>query len=215
MRHLAIDFETSGLSPERHAPVQIGVAVMEDGDVLASEEWTVGPTLHWKTGKVEREYDVRALEVSGASWPKIKASPPPKVVVAHMADFAKKHGASDLPVVAFNAPFDLAFYSTLLWLASDWHPTVRGLKVQPIPPFCGPWHCALMIARRELSLSQYSLNDVAGVFQLSRSGETHSALEDAVLAGRVYCALTGALDRRVPSLAAGAPVGGDEETQNE
>lgn len=67
--------------------------------------------------------------------------------------------------------------------ASDWHPTERGVKVQPVPPFCGPWECALMRARRDLRLSRYSLDEVAGALGLSRSSDTHGALEDAVLAG--------------------------------
>lgn len=212
MRVLACDFETSGTDPNRHAPVSVGYAVMEGQVEIASGEWTIGPTHHWKTGQIEREYDVRALEVSGASWPKIKASPQPKVVVAHMAEFAKKHGCADLPVVAFNAPFDLAFYSTLLWLASDWHPTDRGVKVQPAPPFYGPWFCALMLARRELSLAKYDLDTVAAHFGLSRSSDRHSALEDAILAGRAFDRLT-APPGAVPgtSIAAGAAPGGTEE----
>lgn len=188
---LALDFETGGTDPNRHAPTSIGCAVMEGDEVIASDERYIGPTLHWKTGKIEREYDVRALEVSGTSWPKVKSSPPPKVVVAQLAEFADKNAAADLPVVAFSAPFDMGFYSTLLWLASDWHPTERGVKVQPKPPFCGPWTCALLLARKSLDLPDYSLDTVAGHFGLSRSEDRHSALEDAILAGKVYARLAG------------------------
>lgn len=210
MKVLALDFETSGTDPRRHAPVSVGYAVMEGADVLASEELYVGPTRHWKTGRIEREYDVCALEVSGASWPKVKASPPPAVAVGHMARFAEAHGAAGLTVVAFKASFDMAFYDELLWLASDWHPTERGVKVQPPPPFCGPWQCALALARRSLSLRSYTLDDVAAHFGLSRPSDRHGALEDAVLCGRVYARLAEAVSGQESPIAmpGAAPAGG-------
>jgi len=192
MRFLALDFETGGTDPNKNAPVQLGVSVFEDGEPGASMEWLIGPTFHWKTGKCEREYTVAALEVSGISWPKIKAAPAPKAIVAELSAWAFANDAVNLPVVAFNAPFDLAFYSTLMFLASDWHPSQKGVKVQPEPPLLGPWQCALMLARAELhGLDDYRLDTVAGHFGLSRKGEAHGALEDAILAGRVYMNLLG------------------------
>ena len=208
-RFIALDFETSGLDPNRHAPVSIGIAIFEDGHPTGeSLEGLIGPTTHWKTGKVEREYTVAALEVSGIKWADIKKAAHPKAVVADIATWAKMFGCSDLPIVAFNAPFDFAFYSQLLYMASDWHPTERGVKIQPVPPLCGPWYCAKMLARRELDLSNYSLDDVAARFGLARESEKHSALEDAVLAGRVFHALSGVAASQFIT-AGTAPEGGE------
>lgn len=207
-RFIALDFETSGLDPQRHAPVSIGVALFEDGEVGPEFEMHVGPTRHWKTQRIEREYDLCALEVSGASWPKIKSSPPPAHVVHELRCHIDNWEANDLPVVAFNAPFDFAFYSQLLFMSSDWHPTERGVRVQPVPPLCGPWYCAKMLARRELQLTNYSLDDVAAYFGLSRTGDKHGALEDAILAGRIYDRLTetGAKERSSIADAPAAPL---------
>lgn len=185
MRYLSADFETSGRSHERHAPVSLGLAVMEGENVLASTEFMIGPTKHWKTGEIEREYDVNALKISGTSWKDVLAAPHPKVVVGQITDFADENDARDLPIKAFNAPFDISFYSLLLYLASDWHPTIKGVKVQPKPPLLGAWQCVLMRARAELSLPDYKLDTVAAHFGLSRSGEKHGALEDAILCGRI------------------------------
>lgn len=191
MRIVSIDFETGGTDPNRNAPVQLGVALMDGPDVVASQEWLIGPTLHWKTGKIEREYTANALEISGIPWSKIKAAPLPKAVVQDLDAWVTAHGCATHPVVSYNAPFDLSFYSTLLWLASDWHPTEKGVKVQPAPPLLGPWHCALMLARAAYPQSpDHKLDSVAARFGLSRSTDKHGALEDAVLAGLVFHELT-------------------------
>lgn len=207
MRFVAIDFETSGLDPRRHAPVSLGAALFEDSEPVERQEWRIGPTLHWKTGAVEREYDVNALSVSGSTWPQIKAAPQPKDVVRALAAWSQARSLLREPVVAFNAAFDLPFYSLLLFLASDWHPRERGVKVQPKPPLAGPWHCALTLARAGLDLSDYKLDTVAAHFGLAREGDAHGALEDAVLAGRIFARLTGAgVSETLPSVVgAGEP----------
>lgn len=191
MKILALDFETSGTDPSRHAPVQLGLAVMDGNDVLASAEWIIGPTLHWKTGKIEREYSVTALEVSGLSWKAIKTAPLPAAIVSEARRFVAENSAEHLPVWAYNASFDHGFMSTLMFLASDWHPTVRGVKVRPKPFLLGGWHCAMEFAMNSLDLEDYKLDTVAAHFGLSRSTDKHGALEDSILAGRVYHALCG------------------------
>ncbi len=191
MRILSLDFETSGVDPSRNAPVQLGLAVMEGDEVLASAEWVIGPTLHWKTGKIEREYSITVLEVSGLTWKAIKSAPLPVEVIEEARRFVVENGAESLPVWAYNASFDHGFMSTLMFLASDWHPSIRGLKVRPKPLFLGGWHCAMELAMAELDLADYKLDTVAGYFGLSRSTDKHGALEDAILAGKVYHALCG------------------------
>lgn len=185
-RFIALDFETGGLDPNRNAPVSLGCAIFEGGQVAQKQEWIIGPTLHWKTGKIERVYEVNALEISGISWPRIKSAPKPNVIVAEMTKWAKEHDATKLPIVAFRASFDFGFYSSLLFLASDWHPSIKGVKVQPRPPLIGPWYCALQIAQSQLTLDDYRLDTVAGHFGLSRASDLHGALEDAILAGQVF-----------------------------
>jgi DNA polymerase III epsilon subunit-like protein len=189
---LALDFESGGTDPNRHAPVQLGVAVMENGEVLHSAEWLIGPTFHWKTGKIERSYEVAALEVSGIGWKAIKSAPHPKQIVRELREWVDSVGAAELPIVAFNAPFDMAFYSTLLFLASDWHPTTRGVRVRPASPLMGGWHCAMLRFHEQFGdrYDDVKLDTAAGHFGLSRESASHGALEDAILAGRIYHALT-------------------------
>lgn len=187
MKFLALDFETSGLDHKRHAPVTLGIALMENGSVLESKEWLFGPPM--TNGKIAREYDVCALEINGMSWKRIKGGDPIAVVMAELTQWLLDFEAHALPVVAFNAPFDLGWYSECLFLGGSWNQHLRRFETFK-PPLVGPWHCARLMAVDSLNLDTYSLDAVLAHFGLSRSGDAHGALEDAILAGKVYHALT-------------------------
>ncbi|MCH8978299.1 MAG: 3'-5' exonuclease [Armatimonadetes bacterium] len=187
-RILALDFETSGLDPKRHAPVTLGVALMEGEEVIASQEWLFAPPVY--KGKVNREYDIVALGMSGHTWTTIKRDGlAHSVVCLNLAAWALKNECREAMIVAFNAPFDLAFYSELMFLGGSWSQERRCYQTFT-PPLLGPWQCARMLAADRLDLPRYSLDAVAEHFGLSRKGDTHGALEDAILAGRVFHRLT-------------------------
>lgn len=155
---------------------------MDEGEIVAGSEWWIAPPRDRK-GRISREYSVPALEVSATSWPKLKREGlSARRVVEELAEFAKEYQAAELPVVSFNAAFDLAWYSDLLFLAAS---RERGFRI-PRSPLLGPWHCALMRARASLTLSAFTLDQVAAAFELSRATESHGALTDATLAGRVW-----------------------------
>lgn len=191
MRFLALDFETSGLDPKRNAPVTLGVQLFVDGEPFggACREWTVAPP-RGKDGKVTREYDVVALKISGKTLAQIEQGMSAQDVCAELRQFARTYNAQFLPVVAFNAPFDFAFYSELLFMAGSWNQAERRYEGFP-PPLAGPWQCARMLAAvKAPEIGKYSLDSVSAHFGLSRSSEKHGALEDSVLCGRVFCELT-------------------------
>jgi DNA polymerase III epsilon subunit-like protein len=196
-RFLALDFETSGTDPRRHAPVSLGVALMEGPEVLDSREWIIAPPKHYKTGRVEREYDVFALKVSGLTLAQIERGLTAIQVCGQLADWSRSNGSKDLAVVAFNASFDLSFYSDLLFLGGRYDTPSRAFKPFT-PPLTGPWQCARMIAQTSVDLPKYDLDTVANHFGFERSTDKHGALEDAILAGRVYAALS-AIHSEVPA----------------
>jgi len=189
LRFLTLDFETSGLDHKTHAPVSLGVALMEGSDVVDSKEWLLAPPTD-KNGKITREYAVNALEISSYTWPQIKRDGMPiAAVMAELTGFAAAHNAHGLTVVAFNAPFDLGWYSECLFLSGSWNQHLRRFETF-VPPLVGPWQCARLLAVTSgLGLERYDLDTVARHFGLSRSTEKHGALEDAILAGRIYSAL--------------------------
>lgn len=209
MRILALDCETGGLTPGINQIVTIGVAVMESGEVLSRQEWIVGPKRHWKSGKIERVYDVSAMEVHGASWSRIKSAPPADQVVREMHQWSKENQAKELPIVAFNAQFDFGFYSDLLFMAGQFD-RGRDAFFPAWPPFIGGWHCAMLLAKDVFpGLPGYRLDNVAEHFGLSRSGEFHGALEDAILAGKVWHRLESMKRADVGSSPASSPLCGE------
>lgn len=185
MRIIAADFETSGLDFNRHAPVTLGLAVMEGGEVIREIEYTFAPPM--KDGKITREYDVCALQISGTSWKKIQGGSPASVIMRAVEQFVGDDAAAT--VVAFNAPFDFQWYSTCLFLGGSWNQHQRRFETFK-PPLTGPWQCVRMMAVHALDLERYDLNTVSAYFGMERIGEKHGALEDAILAGKIYAALT-------------------------
>lgn len=191
MRFLALDFETSGLDPKRHAPVSLGVALFQDGHPDAQEEWLFQPPRD-RTGRIGREYDVCALEVSGKTWTQLKREGAPHQEVCRaLQEWAAKNNCREATIVAFNAPFDLAFYGELLFLAGAYNRQERRFRPHP-PPLVGPWHCARLLAIENVpNLAKHDLETVARHFNLQRTTPRHSAQEDAILAGWIYQACFG------------------------
>lgn len=187
MRFIALDYETSGLDPKTNAPVSLGVAVFDGGSVIASKEWTIAPPK--RDGKVTRVYDVFALKVSGKTLKEIESGDPIAVVMTELAQFVRDFASPGDMVVAFNAPFDYGFYSECLFLGGSWNQHARRFETFK-PPLVGPWQCARMLCVEMLNLDGYNLDNCAGHFGLSRSASAHGALEDAILAGHIYCKVT-------------------------
>ena len=181
--YVALDYETGGLEPGKSAPVTLGVALMENGEVIDSQEWIIGIV-------DKRSYDVRALEISGTSWTAIRKAPALTDVMGELAQWCHRHDAHELPVVAFNSSFDNAFYSDSLYLCGKFEGKYpNGVFVPMVPPLVGPWYCAMRMAQARLRLPNYKLDTVAGHFGLARSTGLHGSKEDAILAGKVFALL--------------------------
>lgn len=186
MRFIALDTETGGLDPQRNFPISLGVALFDGGELEDSQQWIISPPV--RNGKITREYDINALAVSGIKWTDILRGDPANQVCGELTEWATERGARDLPVMAFNAPFDLSFYSELCFAAGSWNQATRSFE-SFTPPLYGPWQCVRMLAMERVKLASYSLDSVSAHFGLGREGEAHGALEDAILAGKVYEAL--------------------------
>lgn len=187
MKYLALDFEGSGTDPQRHAPVSLGVAYMEDGEVVESKEWLIKPPTHYKDETViTREYDERARMIHGYTLEHlIEHGEPLKTVCGNLETFAKKHGASNMPVCAYNAGYDLPMLGTLLFLAGEYDR--RAAQYFPFPtPLSGPWQCVMLLAKRRIVCERWKLDNVAEYFGLSRSTERHCSEEDAILCGKIF-----------------------------
>ncbi len=182
MRILALDFETGGLDPQRHGPVSLGVAVMDGLEVIHSHEWKIQPPTK-KAGGLALEYDYSALCVSGSNMKAlISGGSPERTVLTELQKLAADFEMLDGMIVSHNAVFDAGFLSQMVFRCGVWD---YG-KFRAFPePLRGPWACTRRMASR-LSLPDNKLDTVAAHFNLSRSTDLHEALEDCILAGRIY-----------------------------
>lgn len=184
MKILALDIETSGLNPDTHAPVQIGLAVMLGDEVIATYETILGEF-------PKREYSVKALSISGITWKQIQAGVPVVDVFKDLERWIAENEACELPIVSHNAKFDQVFWDVLALSCGAWvgkWPDKKFVKEKEL--LRGPWICTMRMAdplRSERSLiPDCKLDSVAAHFGLSRSTDIHGSLEDAVLAGKIY-----------------------------
>lgn len=185
MTVLALDFETGGLDPQRHGPVQLGVAIMDGHDILHERQWIIAPKLN-KKGKPALEYDITALSISGLTWKQIVGGEQEPDVLAQFAGMVDGYGVQDATIVSHNAVFDAAFLSQMVFRCGTWD--FGKFKSYP-EPLRGPWACTRRMSWQIDGLPDRTLDTVAAHFGLRRNGENHDALEDAILAARIYAAM--------------------------
>jgi DNA polymerase III epsilon subunit-like protein len=190
MKILAIDYEGSHRNPRQGCPVQLGVAVMESGKVLAEGEWLIKPPVHYKTGKPTREVDAYALRVSGLDLDVIERDGlTSRECCETFESWVSDNEGRHLPVIAFNISYDVECYGNMLFDGGGYDRYAGVYK--GYPEILGPkWICAYRWARRAIDLESHSLDSVSGHFGLSRNAELHGAREDAILAGHVFFRLT-------------------------
>lgn len=183
MKYLALDFETGGLDHQRHAVTQLGLALMEDGEVLDSIDWWIAPVLN-KSGAITLEYNAVALRIQGKTLDWIEENGKPESHVhAEALGWLKSRGAQLLHTVSHNTAFDAAFYSQFMFRQGRWD---RGQFVKALPLLGGAWSCTMRAAQVLLpNLKDHKLDTVATHFGLARTSELHDAKEDAILCGRI------------------------------
>ena len=186
-RFISLDFETSTDDPKTGFPCSLGVALFEDGRPVDSREWLFKPPTD-RFGAITKVVDPEALAVGGFDLEVLlRQGRPIATVVADLYQWADKHDARRLEVVAFNAAFDFAFYGVMLYLgyfqdANGWN--------RPRPPLIGPWSDTRLLAQEELTeLKTLSLTAVAEALGIEGQGEIHGAADDAIRNGRIHVKL--------------------------
>lgn len=181
MRFLALDFETSGLDPKLCAPTSLAVALFDGETVAECKEWIF-------ERNDEKAYYPKALAIQGRSFASLKDGISAGQLVRELSVWLADHDASRLPVVAFNAVFDMSFFEELLYSART-DPKGAGAP-SPLMP-C--WWCAKQLFKRAYpSERSHRLDDAVRVLDLpKRVSDRHGSAEDAYLAGRIFWALWG------------------------
>jgi DNA polymerase III epsilon subunit-like protein len=160
--YVCIDLETTGLSCYKHEIIEVGAYKF---DPTVKE-----PQVMHGLVKTTRRLPKRIIELTGITDDMIaERGIAPDRGFRQLLEFI-----GPLPIVTFNASFDLGFLNA----AFDRHaltPTKRG-----------GYSCALHLARRTWpGRSSYRLGDLSRLFGRTISQE-HRALSDAVRAAHIY-----------------------------
>jgi DNA polymerase III subunit epsilon len=161
-RFVVLDLETTGLDPARDEIIEIGaIRVNRDSDHHQTFRALVKPT---------RRIPRKITEMTGISQELVdKEGEPLEETIKEFSAFIE-----DLPLVTFNAEFDMAF--------------LRSAARQSNIVIGNPASCALKMARRAWpGRKSYKLRDLAKDGGLSDE-DTHRALADCKRALLVYTA---------------------------
>lgn len=198
IRYIAADFETSGTSPLRNAPVSFGVCLFEGASwdqvqCVSKERWLFSPIL---TGIRPRIYEPKAEAIHGLSIEKLRAEGVDvKDVLLCVRTWAKRYDAVSLPIVAHNAPFDYGFYHECLLLAGQRSHIDDVFRRHPAP-LLGGWHCTQMLAESVFRLRGYRLDDLRRKYRIDIARDRHDCTVDAEICGFVLAQMAPVLKER-------------------
>ena len=166
-----LDLETTGLSPEADEIIEIGaIRINRDQTNHATFSTLVKP---------EKRIPRRITEITGITQGMINESGIP--LAKALSEFIEFIG--DLPLVTFNADFDMGF----LWNAAK-H---QGLAIE------NRYACALGLARRAWpELPSHRLVDLAKIGNLS-DDDTHRALGDCKRALVIFASAVGEIGEEI------------------
>ncbi len=163
---VALDFETTGLYPERDSIIEFGAVRFKGRDVLGTFEALVTPAT---------EYSTEAMAISGISAEMLLGKP---AIGAVMPDFVSFLG--DAVLVAHNAPFDIGFLRATCQRLSLAALGNRIVDTQ-------------VLAQKALPRQKsYSLQNLAAGLGIE-SGNAHRALDDARTCMKLFWACVEAM----------------------
>ncbi len=158
---VALDFETTGLYPERDSIIEFGAVRFKGRGLLGTFEALVTPAT---------EYTPEAMAISGISAEMLLGKP---AIDAVMPDFVSFLG--DAVLVAHNAPFDIGFLRA----------TCQRLT---IPALGNRIVDTQTLAQKALPRQKsYSLQNLAAGLGIE-AGNAHRALDDAQTCMRLFWA---------------------------
>lgn len=168
---VVLDLETTGLKPETDEIIEIGAIRV----TLAAQNHLVFQTLV----RPVRRIPPKVTEITGITQKMVESDGLPlKDALRQFKNFV-----GELPVVTFNAEFDMAFL----------HNAAKRHEVT----FSNSYTCALKRARRAWpGLPSYRLADLAKMGNLS-DADTHRAISDCTRALIVFTSATSTLRQKV------------------
>ncbi len=156
--YLALDLETTGLSPMRDHILEIGAVKVEQGEVTGTYETFIDDGI---------DIPEKITELTGITAAMVAGSPAMKEAVEGFLEFS-----GDLPLLGHNILFDYGFMKRNVQLLGADYPR-RGMDTLTIARACLP------------QLPSRSLDKVAAYFDIPQE-QHHRALDDALTAARIY-----------------------------
>lgn len=157
MRYVTLDFETANSS--RISPCSIGLARMEDGEVLETYYSLINPPSAY--------FDPFNISIHGIHSEDIKGAPSFRDLWPDILLFIGYE-----PLLAHNAQFDMGILRAML--------EHYNLKVAPLH-----YSCTVRISRKVWPhLPSHRLVDLSSLFNFDY--RAHDALEDAINCGKIF-----------------------------
>lgn len=164
-----IDFETTGVSPNQHRATEIGVAIIDGGQIVDRYQSLMNSGA-WVPPFIE--------QLTGISNVMLRSARPSEQVMAEVASFVGQR-----PLLAHNASFDQKFWDAELARV--------GLRRQQ------PFACSLLLSRRLLPHApSHKLGNLNAWAGLPETGRAHRALADAEMAANLTLHLIELLARQ-------------------
>lgn len=188
MKILALDLETTGLSPDYDYITQLAVAIMEDGQVLDAFHVKVRPDMERfriSAGALTAQVGNFVNEpIKTADWlTALFSAPEPGDAWGQLVKWATGKQTHLLPVVAHNMAFDHGFVHKRVLCFK----TVFGLE----PVFGATWVDTLTMAKiADPGKRSYALDACLERVGLPARPAEHDAMQDAILAGQLHHKLT-------------------------
>lgn len=156
--YIALDLETTGLSPARDRILEIGAVKVEEGEVTACYETFVDCGI---------PIPDKITELTGITGEMVKGSPGREAAVHGFLDFS-----GDLALLGHNLPFDYGFMKqNAVSMGISYER--KGIDTLKIAKICLP------------ELPSRSLDRLADYFGIPQEHH-HRALDDALTAARLY-----------------------------
>ena len=167
-----IDFETTGMRVGQDRIIEVGAAILEDGQVVATFSELMDPGFRIP-GFI--------TSLTGISTAMVRGKPRPEVVMPRLRAFL-----GDRPCVAHNAAFDQRFFSAEMTLAGEGHDR--------------EFFCSVLLARRLIyQAPSHRLGDLASHLGLTMPPgmRAHRALADVLITCQLWIHLRQRLQERL------------------
>lgn len=177
MKYLALDIESTGLSPDSAQMIEIGAVVMEDGKVQATFSRLIG---------IGQPLPERIVELTGITDEMLKDQAFEREVMREFLSFSQEYCADCDVILGHNVSFDFSFLKTAAVLLGETFER-KGIDTLRIARVVHP------------EIESKTLDSMCDHYQIKRS-VSHRAFEDAKAAAELFEGMKERFEHRYPEI---------------